>query len=107
MRIKLLGEQAVSEEKGENDRDVCGMKAAFDSVDRAVLIKAMRKKGIREELVERVEKIIRETKSKMKAGGSIGENFWMTRGVRQGCPLNPLLFNIIMADLEENMGRVK
>lgn len=57
--------------------------------------------------MERVEEIIRETKSKMKAGGSIGENFWMTRGVRQECPLNPLLFNIIMADLEENMGRVK
>lgn len=28
-------------------------------------------------------------------------------GVRQDCLLSPLLFNLLMADLEEEMGRVK
>lgn len=31
----------------------------------------------------------------------------MARGVRQGYPLSPLLFNILTADIEEQMGKVK
>ncbi|XP_071572942.1 uncharacterized protein [Temnothorax nylanderi] len=83
------------------------LRAAFDSVDRGVLIKAMRERGIREGLVRRTEEILRETKSRVRVGNEIGEEFWTGRGVRQGCPLSPLLFNIMLADMEEEMGRVK
>ncbi|XP_011883686.1 PREDICTED: RNA-directed DNA polymerase from mobile element jockey-like, partial [Vollenhovia emeryi] len=40
------------------------MKAAYDSVDRGILIEAMKKKGIREGLIERVDEIMRETTSR-------------------------------------------
>lgn len=66
----------------------------------------MRREGIREVLVRRAEEVFKETKSRVRVGESMGENFWMARGVRQGCPLNPLLFNLLMADIERKMERV-
>jgi len=83
------------------------LKAAFDSVDRRVLVEAMRKSGIREGLVERVKEILKETKSRVRVGEEVGESFWTGRGLRQGCPLSPILFNILIADLEEEMGKVR
>jgi hypothetical protein len=83
------------------------LRAAFDSVDRGTLYKVMRERGIREGLIERVREVLGETKSRVRIGREMGECFWTARGVRQGCPLSPLLFNIVIADLEEKMGKVK
>lgn len=83
------------------------LRAALDSVDQGILIgdEGERDK-IREGLVKRVEKILRETKSRVRLGGEVGNAFW-TRWLRQGCPLSPLLFNILIADLEEEMRRIR
>lgn len=83
------------------------LKAAFDSVDRGILIRAMRERGVREGLVERVEEMLRETRSRVRVGGKVGSGFWTARGVRQGCPISPMLFNLLTADLEEEMQRVR
>lgn len=37
-------------------------KAAFDSVDRRVLLDTMKERGIRKELIKRVGKVLRETR---------------------------------------------
>lgn len=80
------------------------MKAAFDSVDRKILHKTMKERGIREGLIEKVKEVFRETKSRVKIGGQLGESFWTARGVRQGCLM---LFNIVIVDLEGVMQRIK
>lgn len=81
------------------------LKAAFDNVDRDLLWKAMRNVGVSEGLIKRVRWIYRETKSRVLVGGDLSEEFWTEKGVMQGCPLSPTLFNIFLADLEKRLGR--
>lgn len=83
------------------------LKAAFDPVNRGVLMEEMKRKGIRKGLIERVEEVLRKTKNRVRVREKTGECFWTARRMRQDCPLNPLLFNILLADLEEEMGKIK
>lgn len=62
---------------------------------------------MRDGLVSRVEEILGETKNRIRIRGVCGKEFWTARGVRQGCPLSPLLFNLLVVDLKEEMGKVK
>lgn len=49
--------------------------------------------------------IYEETRSVVRIGGRVGRKFWIVKGVRQGCPLSPLLFNLLIADIEEGLGK--
>jgi len=48
------------------------LKAAFDSVDREVLIGAMREREVREGITKRVEQVLGETKSRVRVGENWG-----------------------------------
>jgi len=51
------------------------LKAAFDTVDRRVSCEIMKERGIRERLIGRVKEALRETRSRVKAGGGKIEEF--------------------------------
>jgi len=56
-----------------------------------------------------MKEVLRETKSRVRTGKGMGKSFWTERELKQGCPLSPLLFNILMADIriEEELGKIK
>jgi len=84
------------------------LRATFDTIDRKVLCKTMEERGIREGLIERVREMLRETRSRVKVGEmEVERSFWTARGVRQGYPVSPLLFNLVIADLKEELGKVR
>lgn len=78
------------------------LRTAFDSVDRGVLFRVTRERGIREGLTERMEEMMREQSKDRKRDGKV---FWTARGMRQRYPSSPILFNLLLADLEEEMGK--
>jgi len=66
------------------------MKAAFDNVD--ILWTELRKKGIKEMLIRRLERIYEQTEEVIRTNQGYTER--TKKGVQQGCMMNPLLFNL-------------
>lgn len=103
--IKHVVGKKLREKKGKVYLTFVDLKAAFDKLDRRPLWDAMKKRGINQTMIKRVEEIYRETRCKVRVGGETSHEFWVDKGVRQGCPLSPTLFNIYVADLKDTMRR--
>lgn len=103
--LNYLINRQIKGERGKMAILFVDMKVAFDTMDRGVLVETMRRKGVREGLVRRCEEVLRETISRVRVGGEEGREFWTMRGVRQGCPLNPCLFMLLLADMDEELDR--
>lgn len=102
--LNYLVNKKLGMKKGKVIAMFVDLKAAFDSMDRGVLMEAMRQRGIRKGLIERIEEVLREIRSRVRVGKRVDKGFWTTRGVRQRCPL---LFNLLIMDLEEEMDKVR
>ncbi|CAK9832677.1 Retrovirus-related Pol polyprotein from type-1 retrotransposable element R2 (Fragment) [Anthophora retusa] len=101
--LNYLINRQIAKKRGKMLVLFVDLKAAFDSVDREILIGSMRRVGVREGLVRRCMEILRETRGKVRVGKKEGSSFWTVKGVRQGCPLSPILFTLLLADMEEEL----
>lgn len=70
-------------------------KAAFDTINREKLLAKMKKLNIPTYIILAIEEIYRSTPYTCSS-----HTFLTTTGLRQGCPLSPLLFAIYISDLE-------
>lgn len=86
--INYLINRQLGRKEGKLVAMFADLRMAFDSVDKELLVRVMKERGIRRGLIERVEEVIRETKSRVRVGRELGESFWTTRGVRQGCSVS-------------------
>lgn len=74
---------------------------AFDNVNREILWDTLRRQGISEALVERIKRMYEETEIRVRTNQEKTEGFITHKGVWQGCGISPLLFNLYIAELEE------
>ena len=79
------------------------LKAAFDTVNRDKLWTVIEEAEISRYLTERIKELYEETRSCLRTKESYSEDFWTTKGVRQGCLLSPALFCIYIAGLEAEL----
>jgi hypothetical protein len=75
-------------------------KKAFDAVDSEKLRTIVLRKGIPNHLITTTEKIYTENILRINADNGISEDSRVTtQGVRQGCPLSPVLFNLYLDEV--------
>ena len=65
---------------------------AFDRMSHSFILKALNKFGFGEHFLDWVETLLKDTRSFVKINGFQTYEFPIERGVRQGCPLSPLLY---------------
>ena len=73
-------------------------KAAFPSISHTYLLKVLRHIGMPSHAMNLVEALYDCNRCIIACGGSTFEGFPIKAGIRQGCPLSPLLFAVV-ADL--------
>jgi retron-type reverse transcriptase len=69
---------------------------AFDMIQHHVVIKALRKLGIEGKYLNLVKAIYDKPTANIMLNGEKLKPFPLKSGMRQGCPLSPLLFNIVL-----------
>ena len=83
------------------------MEKAYDRVNRKKLFKVMRGYGVQEILVDVIERIYSGSMVKFELESIMTAWCKSDSGVRQGCPLSPLLFNIYVRKLGMKVAHCK
>ena len=73
---------------------------AYDRVDRDLLWRVLRGMGLHGEVLTTLQQMYEEVQMRVRAGGELSVPFPSSVGVRQGCPLSPLLFGLVIDRLE-------
>ena len=80
-------------------------KKAFDSVPRDLLLSKLFNMGITGNFFNILRHIYTTDKACIKIGQSRSDFFNLDIGVRQGCILSPLLFNLFLSDLAKQFDK--
>ena len=79
---------------------------AFDTIPRDILFEKLLKYGIKGRFFNIIKNIYSNDKACVKIHNHCTETFEINQGVRQGCVLSPLLFNIFVSDLAKKIDSV-
>jgi exonuclease III len=83
------------------------LKKAFDTVPHEALFAKLRAIGVKGKILELIETIYDSSQFRVRIGGKFTDLIKLLRGVRQGCPASPTLFDIFINDIldgTENFG---
>ena len=99
LTLKALVKKHVT--KGEKKLYACfvDLRKTYDSVPHRGLFGQLRQLGLNGKLLDLVENLYKRTKCAVKVNGKMTIFFPYTKGVRQGCPLSCLLFNLYVNDI--------
>ncbi|KAI4292325.1 hypothetical protein PAPHI01_1599 [Pancytospora philotis] len=82
------------------------LQKAYDKVPQSTLVSKLKGAGLGERFVQLISNLYKCTQVRVRIGDGLSEPFGYERGVRQGCPLSPLIFDLFINDLLDGMKKV-
>jgi hypothetical protein len=76
---------------------------AYDNVNHAILFEKMEAVGINLKIINVIKNLYGKTKMRIRFNNLKSEVYEYKKGVRQGCPCSPTLFNIFVNDILDGM----
>lgn len=95
----LVLHEAASKYKQQLNIAFLDIKAAYDSVDRRILWRRCRNRGLSYDAVELLKELFDHNSGQVVVGGKRSEAFHIESGVLQGSVLSPCLYSIFLDDL--------
>ena len=75
------------------------LKKAYDSVPIGNILNKLYRLGIRGKCFQFIKNLYLSSKANVKIDNEYSKSFKIMKGVRQGCPLSPILFNLFINDI--------
>jgi hypothetical protein len=82
-------------------------KKAYDRVDWDFLREVLLRKGFSTGRTHRLMQLVSGGQTTVNINGEVGSYFWNARGVRQGDPLSPILFDFLVDSLATIIAKAK
>ena len=80
---------------------------AYDLVSHERQFDKLKDKGLGPKFIESIKSLYKGTNLRVRCGNAISEPFTYNRGVRQGCPTSPLLFDLYIDDLFDKIQNIR
>ena len=103
--VKILQQVIKQQRKKRKEYNIVflDLAKAFDTVSHCSIEKGLKRKDIPAQVRETIMEMYKEAATRISAGGKMTRQRRINADVKQGCPLFPLLFNLIIDELLEEV----
>ena len=98
--LQTIIEKVVKKQKGKLYTAFIDFSKAYDTVDRSKLIGCLQSLGINGIFLNNIKAMYENTSYKIKLDNGVLDPIVSNLGLKQGCPLSPMLFNLYIDDMK-------